>query len=106
LVGEEDFKKSDNYTKIVKELKELLEGITHTNIIIALPTYICGAPLYNYRVEMFNVLMLTSMQHLENVHVFDCNYDLTFDLFSSRTGKVTNLGLKNVFENLSRAFFR
>lgn len=106
LIGEEDFKKSNANTDLISHIKEKLKPITHTNIIVAVPTYVCGAPLYNYKVEVFNCNLSNSLKSLRWVHCFDSNLDLSVNMFSGITGKINKLGINNIFENISINFFR
>lgn len=99
VIGESDFKKTENYINLVHYIKETLEGEQHTNIVLCTPTYICGAPVYNWRVEMFNTLLNLDIQNHEYAFYLDSNFDLSLDMFSTRTGKIRDSGIRNIFEN-------
>ncbi|KAI8432084.1 hypothetical protein MSG28_004592 [Choristoneura fumiferana] len=103
MVGEEDFDETQNYKRLVDQIKKKLETITNTNIIIAAPTYICGAPLYNARVEIFNKLLNHDMWSCKYGYglFFDSNEDLTLDVFSENTGKLGNAGIRNLIKNIA-----
>lgn len=69
LIGEQDFIISDEleHASLVQEIITTVETITNTNIIVCTPTYICGAQLFNYRVELFNSRLNQFLQN-SNVH--------------------------------------
>lgn len=101
LVGEEDFRDLNDYISLVMDIKEVVKDITFTNIIIACPTYICGRPLYNARVERFNSLLFEDLtNHNECFFVYDSNRNLSFDMFSLKTGRINNYGMMNIITNL------
>lgn len=100
FVGEQDLINSDNSINLVNYIRESLLNITHTNKIICVPTYVCGALIYNYKVEMFNNLLTMDMQSNNYAYIFDTNRDLTLDMFSYHSGKITKYGIKNVFVSL------
>lgn len=106
MLGESDFKQSQQYTALVYEIAEYLKQITHTNIIIALPTYVCGSIIYNCRVEMFNALLAMDAWRNQYAEVFDSNSDLTLDMFSNLTGKIKDNGIKNIMENIKKLIHR
>jgi hypothetical protein len=56
MIGEEDFEIRNDYDHftLVQDIRTALEKMSYTNIIVCTPTYICGAPIYNYRIELFN----------------------------------------------------
>lgn len=102
LIGEQDLRRVEDCDTmaLMHEISSTLETITNTNVIICTPTYVCGAPIYNYRVELFNTRLNQHLQMKKCAHFYDSNLNLTFDMFSSRTGKITNSGIKNIFENI------
>jgi hypothetical protein len=100
MVGEEDFEIHRDYdhTVLVQEIKNTLKTITHTNIIVCTPTYVCGAPIYNYRVELFNTLLNEDIQANNYAHFLDTNLGLPLNMFSFFSGKITNLGMVEIFK--------
>lgn len=100
VIGEKDFRKTEDYLSLVQYSRETLKKVQHTNIILCMPTYICGAPVYNCRVELFNSLLNLDTQTHKYAICFDSNCDLSFNMFSSRTGKIMNSGIRNIFENV------
>ncbi|KAH9639830.1 hypothetical protein HF086_015681 [Spodoptera exigua] len=93
FIGENDIRGDVNYISVINDIKESLRKIVHTNIVLCLPIYITGSPIYNYKVEMFNNLMDLDMQNNNYAYIFDCNRDLTIDMFSYKTGRVNRQGL-------------
>lgn len=103
-IGEEDFHKTNNYCNLIAETREVLKNITHTNIILCLPTYnFNGSSLmYNWRIETFNnMLYLDNLSH-NYAWLLDSNLQLSYDnkMFSERTGKLNNTGMLNIYQNL------
>lgn len=79
MVGDKDFVKSQNYSELVKNIKNRLTTLNHTNIIICLPTFKCGrwTELFNRRIEMFNKLLYLDVQKHEYAFILDSNLHLT-----------------------------
>lgn len=101
LIGEEDFINSNDLSALVQYIRESVEKISHTNLILACPTYICGRSLYNSRVERFNQLLFGDLcNHKNNFFAYDCNANLVLDMFSKVSGRLNNSGMKNVLQNL------
>lgn len=103
MIGETDFLHSQDLKFLVNYLRQKLEKITNTNIIITTPTYICGKPLYNYRVETFNNILNYDILSWDNqmVNLIDSNKDLSFDMFSLTTGKILNHGVQNILGRIA-----
>lgn len=80
FIGENDFLKSKNYPKLVNSIQERLSNLTHTNIIIVLPTYKIkhNVQLYNARVEAFNNLLYINMISTNSAYIFDSNLNLDY----------------------------
>lgn len=102
MIGETDFYETQDYMALVTRIRETLESLEHTNIIIAAPTYICGAPVYNSRVETFNTLLNRDIYNHHYAVFFDSNEELTLDLFSDFTGKIRNAGVQNILHHIAR----
>lgn len=100
MIGPKDFHSSNDYVGLVHHIREIIQRITNTNIIIALPTYITGTILYNSRVETFGTLLCNDIKTHKYANILDSNLNLTYDMFSDRTGKLNNRGMKNILENL------
>jgi hypothetical protein len=100
LIGEEDLLWDDNYLDLVQQITISLIPIVNTNIIISCPTYSCGKPIYNSKVEDFNTLLRNDIPFHDKHFSFDSNLDLSFDMFSQRTGRLSNRGMANIFHHL------
>lgn len=104
LIGEEDFKRTENYVEIVVALRNELQKIRHTNVILCVPTFKLSnySTMFNWRIETFNSLLDLDLQCHNYAMVLDSNLDLLYDftMFSKYDRKLNNLGMKNVFDNL------
>lgn len=78
LIGENDFYKTDNYVNIIVKLRETLQKVQNTNIIICVPTFKLSnySILFNWRIETFNNLLYLDLQTYNYATVFDSNLDL------------------------------
>ncbi|KAL4718651.1 hypothetical protein ACJJTC_001820 [Scirpophaga incertulas] len=101
MIGDTDFYKTQNNIQLVDVIKEVLKELTYTNVIIVTPTYICGSPIFNYRVETFNKLLYSDILEHNYGFLIDSNKDLTFDMFSQFSGKIKNNGVQKIIENVS-----
>lgn len=102
MIGEQDFRNMEDATVLVKIIRETLNHITHTNIILCCPTYILGAPIHNYKVEMFSRLLCLDIETHKYAYFIDSNSDLSYETFSRSTGKINKLGLKRIYEGIFR----
>lgn len=98
FIGENDIKTESNHIEVIKILRESIKNVTHTNIIISLPTYIAGAPIYNFKIEMFNNLLHLDIQNNNYAYLFDSNRDISMEMLSQTTGKINKLGMKNIYD--------
>lgn len=105
MVGEKDFRTSQNYYTLVKNIRNKLISLNHTNIIICLPTFKCHglAQLYNRRIEIFNKLLYLDLQKHEYAFILDSNRYLEYDyrMFNGPQGALNNRGMANVISNLN-----
>lgn len=106
FIGQEDFKKTNNYFDLVLNLRETLQLITHTNIIICLPTFVCNnhSTIFNWRLECFNNLLYLDIHTHNYAYLLDSNLNLSYDydMFSRRYGTIKNKGMKKIFEDLEQ----
>lgn len=104
LIGEEDFKTTQNYFNIIFTLRKTLCEITNTNLIICLPTYKCrpNSNVYNWRVENFNNLLYLDIVTNNYAYLIDSNLNLTYDyrMFNSHTGEINYIGKKTIFRDV------
>lgn len=100
FIGENDIRGEVNYISLINDIRESLRKIKHTNIVICLPTFITGSPIYNYKVEIFNNLMDLDLQNNNYAYIFDSNRDLTLDMFSLKSGRVNKHGMRNIYNRI------
>ena len=108
-IGEEDFRTTQNYVDLVMFIRGKLLMLTHTNIVICLPTYKFkfnysyvkhqlnySTSLYNSRLEAFNNLLFMDAQTYEYAHILDSNLNLSydFDMYNQRSGAINHVGKK------------
>lgn len=98
VIGEDDFHTTKDYLQVVYKMRNTLKKITNTNLIICLPNYICGRPLFNSRVEMFNKLLMLDIESQEYAYWIDPNAELTFDMFSYGSGRPNHSGMSEIFK--------
>lgn len=106
LIGDTDFNTTKDYLSLVTNTREILQNITHTNIIICTPTYKHSyyATMFNCRVEHFNNLLYTEITSHRYAYYIDSNKNLTCDykMFAKDTGFIKYLGIKTIFKDLSK----
>lgn len=104
MVGSKDFETSQNYNALVRNIRMKLIAVDHTNVVICLPTFKCGAfsDIYNRRIEIFNRILYTDIQELEYAFIHDSNLELSYDynMFSGIQGTINNKGMQIVISNL------
>ena len=106
LIGEDDFKTTNDYFDLIYYIRNTLNEIDNTNIILCLPTFKFNSSsnLFNWRVENFaNLLYLDVMTHL-HAYLLDSNLHLTYDnrMFSNLTGRLNNIGMRTIFDDIKR----
>lgn len=104
-VGEDDFKKTQNYIELVIFIRNKLQPLTHTNFIVCLPTfkYMTNKNvLFNSRVDTFNNLMFMDVKTHKYAYLLDSNLNLpyTFDTYNQQYGSLNNKGLNIVITDL------
>lgn len=104
MIGEEDFKTTHEYFKLIFSLRETLQKINHTNVIICLPTYKCAAykDMFNWRIENFNNLLYLDIATHGHAYLLDSNLNLdySYKMFNYKTGDINNFGIQIVFNDL------
>ncbi|KAF9421676.1 hypothetical protein HW555_002357 [Spodoptera exigua] len=104
LIGEQDFKISNNYYKLTVDIRNTLIDITHTNIIICLPTYKynINSNMYNWRVMNFNQSLYQDNQKYKYAYVMDSNANIEYDYntFFRKSGQINNYGLRTIFVSI------
>ncbi|CAB3238538.1 unnamed protein product [Arctia plantaginis] len=104
FISSEDFTTTKDYLELIYSLRNALQDITNTNLIICLPSFRCNtlANMYNWRIEHFNNLLYLDVTTHEYAHVLDTNLHLSYDhtMFNMRTGWINKSGLYAVFKDL------
>lgn len=104
LIGEEDFKMTNKYFDSILLIRQILQEVSNTNIIIGTPTYkfYTNNYLYNSRVETFNnLLYLDTITH-GHAYFLDSNLNLKYDdtMFNKRTGVINYNGMQSIFNDI------
>lgn len=104
LIGEEDFNSTENYHELVLYIRQKIQNVTHTTVILCSPTFKQGRnnDMFNARIEAFNHLLDKDVIAHEYAYLIDSNLHLNYDLsmFRRISGALNNEGLKQVFEDV------
>jgi FtsZ-binding cell division protein ZapB len=100
LIGESGFYATKDYNRLIFKIRNFAQQLQHTNIIIAVPTYICGAIIFNCRVEIFNRLLSLDVHNNKYAHLIDSNFMLSFDMFSPQIGKLNKKGMICILQEI------
>lgn len=105
MIGEEDFKTTKCYLDIITFMRNALDIIKNTNIIITLPTYKYNNNyniLYNSRVEMFNNMLYMDNSTHQYSYLLDSNLNLSYhhSTYIRSAGALKDCGMKIIFEDL------
>ncbi|KAJ8719337.1 hypothetical protein PYW08_011512 [Mythimna loreyi] len=104
-IGEEDFKRTQNYIELVGVIRKKIVPLNHTNFIICLPTFKFMTNvniMFNSRVETFNNLLYMDTQTSNYAYVLDSNLNLpyTFDTYNPYYGTLNQKGLQLIILDL------
>lgn len=104
LIGEEDFKNTHDYFSLIFYIREILQKLNHTNIIICAPTYKYGyhTNMYNWRVENFNNLLYFDILEHKHAYFLDTNKNLkcSYDMFNKQSCTVNKYGMETIFQDI------
>lgn len=104
FISEEDFKKTNDYFVLISSLREKLQKITYTNIVVVLPTYKYGIGfnIYNWRIGTFNNLLWHDNEIHGYAYIHDSNLKLKYDysMFKKYSGTLNNYGYNSIFKDL------
>lgn len=105
FLGEENFKRTQNYIELVVIIRKKIVHLKHTNFIICLPTfkYMNNVNImFNSRVENFNNLLYMDAQTNNYAYILDSNFNLpyTFDTYSPHYGTLNKRGLQLIISDL------
>lgn len=104
LLGDKDFTSSKDYFELISYIKEELQKIQHTNIILCSPTYKLYKNIFNGRVESFNNMLYWDPEIHEYAHILDTNLHLEYNhhMFRSYSGYIKPNALRTIFEDIKR----
>lgn len=106
FIGEEDFYKTKDYFDIILKLRETLQEIKNTNLIICLPTYKFTdfSTMFNSRMEIFNNLLYLDIHTHGYAELLDSNLYLSYDydMFHKHYGSINNYGMEVIFDNINK----
>lgn len=106
MIGEQDFKSTQNYYDLVKKIGNSLQRVSsQTNIILMAPLYKLGKDIYNCRVETFNKLLNYDLSAKGYGYYFDSNWAVTTDMFSEYTGRLKRNAMKQVLSQLKNVIY-
>ena len=105
VIGEEDFRKTENYVELVTYIRDKLITLNHTNFIICVPTfkYMDNTNImFNCRVDTFNNLIYLDAESHNYALILDSNLNLpyTWDTYNQRNGTLNNKGFMQVMFDL------
>jgi hypothetical protein len=104
MIGDEDFSKTKDYVNLIYYIRDTLQQIKHTNIIICLSTYKVGNfyGMFNWRVETFNKLLYLDVMTHGHANLLDSNekLDYDFNMFKRYFGTINHYGMNTIFQNL------
>lgn len=103
FIGQTDFHETQQYYKIVTRMRNILQNLQHTNIILCAPTFKLGYNmLMNHRIELFNNLLYLDNCTHEYAYLFDSNAYLAYNksMFNMMTRQINKNGVKCIFNNL------
>lgn len=107
LIGEEDFYKTKDYFDIILKLRETLQEINNTNLILCLPTYKFTdfSTMFNSRMEIFNNLLYLDIHTHGYAKLLDSNLYLSYDydMFHKYYGSINNYGMEVIFDNINKS---
>jgi hypothetical protein len=104
FISDKDFITSCNYARKVSFIKNKLQMIHHTNVIICLPTFKYGPYInfFNQRIEAFNRLLYLDNAENEYAFILDSNKNLNYSSkMFNRYGFANRLALSTIFSDIS-----
>lgn len=110
FLGEEDFLRTKNYIDLIIYIRDVIQPLRHTNIIMCYPTYKIGKlnSMYNWRIEHFNNLLYLDVLTHEHLYLIDSNQNLYYDksMFNIMyDGTINDHGINTVFEDLIQKIY-
>ncbi|PZC78139.1 hypothetical protein B5X24_HaOG202590 [Helicoverpa armigera] len=103
MIGEEDFRTTRDYHSLISKLKETLEKVKYTNVIICAPTYKYGVgSMYNWRIENFNNKLYLDILANEYAYFLDSNKNLkcSYEMFHKNKGTINNYAMSIICKDI------
>lgn len=104
-IGQEDFASTNDYFKLIFEIRNTLKQIKHTNLIICLPTFKHNyqSNMFNWRIENFNNLLYLDILTNEHAYIIDSNKHLKYDysMYNRVTGNINNYAMDIIFQDIN-----
>lgn len=106
VIGEEDFRQTNNYMELVSYIRETLLPLSHTNFIISLPTFKYmennANIMFNSRIDIFNNLIYMDAETHKYAYILDSNLNLpySYDSYNQRSGSINNKALNIIVTDL------
>lgn len=106
FIGDQDFLEINNNLRLIDYIREVIQVITHTNIILCTPTYQYGynKEAINIRIHNFNNLLQQDIDTYNYAYLIDTNRHLVYDysMFHKPSGMINNTGIRVIFKDLTR----
>lgn len=106
LIGETDFQMTADYVHLVLLIQEKLQKLSHTNMVIGLPTFRLNTTFFNSRIETFNNLLYLNLSLHKNAYMFDTNLNLdyNYNMFTKYKGVINNTGIQCILQYSKECF--
>lgn len=109
FIGESDFHVSENYVSKIDFIRNCVQPLDHTNIIICLPTFKQGkfVNIFNRRIEAFNRILYIDNVKNEYAFILDSNKNLnyTHKMFHKVTASANKSALMTIFKDINNLIY-
>lgn len=80
FIGDADFETTNNPIELIHAMRQKLEKIKHTNVVLCFPTFKMGnySNVFNWRVEAFNSLLYKDVEEHKHTFAIDSNLNLSY----------------------------
>lgn len=104
LIGESDFNRTNNLHSMVQNIRNKINEVLTTNIILCTPTYNYGpnVNLFNKRIEIFNNLLYLDIVNNEHAFFLDSNSNLEYShkMFNKNSGYINVSGMRTILSDV------
>lgn len=104
LISENDFLTSERYSTKIELIRNCVQQLQHTNVIICLPTFKLGnyVNIFNKRIGIFNTLLCRDNLKHEYAFIIDSNKNLkyTYEMFNTTSGTANKDAIKTIFTDI------